>query len=82
MLANSHFPLTVEKLRHGVGAKGAFDLFEGSTYMMDLVANHGDAEHNQLAVILGFHLSDRHVPCVTEAVLDALDHLPLVLQAA
>jgi hypothetical protein len=50
--------------------------------MVRLGADHGQAQDGELSLILSVYLCHRHIKSVPQAVLDAADHLPLVLEAA
>src|SRR5262249_6173846 len=63
-------------------AQGLHNLPQGCLHVVRLVADHGHAQYGQLAVVLLLHLRHGHVEAIADAVLDALHHLPLVLEAA
>src|SRR5262245_4073373 len=58
------------------------DLAQGNFQVVCLVANHGEAQHGQLSVILPLHFRNGHIELVMKSVLDTLHNLTLVLERA
>src|SRR5262249_6150736 len=63
-----------------MAADGVYHLAQGRPQMLRFVAYHGDAQRDQLAVILILHFGDGDVKTVPQSILDALHHLPFILE--
>src|SRR5262249_4911572 len=80
--AGLQFHLVIQELRHRMHPQRLHDLAQGCLHVVRLVADHGHAQHGTLTIVLFLDVRHRDVEAVADAVLDALDHLPLVLEAA
>src|SRR5215831_3569537 len=63
-----------------MAAKRLDNLLQRVTHVTRLVADHGEPEDRELAIILGFDLRHRYVESLPQPILDAANHLALVLE--
>jgi hypothetical protein len=77
-----HIHLVVKQFRHGMAAQRFHDFAQDSLHVVRLVAHHGDPEDRDPAIFLALDLCHRHVEIIPEPILDTLNYLPLILQAA